>query len=258
MRLHGIPETIRTGVFSFPNIHQTVETCATMMQMGIPVARMELMDATTIEATNTYSNLSNPVAPSLLVELHGSNSEVTEQSELVTQVAAESMSSQVSWAATPEDRKKLWTARHNVWYATLHTRPGSYGLVTDVCVPISQLAQVIVDTQQDMLESNLYGTILGHVGDGNFHVILPMDPEDKEEVDRIQRFSDRLVQRAIAVEGTCTGEHGIGTGKMDYLQLEHGSDAIDVMRSIKLALDPSNLLNPGKIFYGKKVSLKNQ
>ncbi|KAF0700037.1 Aste57867_9423 [Aphanomyces stellatus] len=244
LRLHGVPEAQRIAVCSFPSIQQAVDTCTCIMQMGIPVARMELMDHNTIAATNKYSKLHNHVSPSLVIELNGTTEEIDHQTAMVEALIADFEVQHVEWATSTEERHELMKARHAAWYATLNMVPNSRGLSTDVCVPLSNLTQVIVDTQADLEASNLIGNIVGHVGDGNFHVMLPFLPTD---YDRIRDFSDRLIERALAAGGTCTGEHGIGLGKMKYLEQEHG-DAIDVMRSIKLALDPNAILNPGKLF----------
>ncbi|TMW63454.1 hypothetical protein Poli38472_002395 [Pythium oligandrum] len=249
LRLYGIPEAEKTMVCSFPTIKEAVDTCTAVMQMGIPVARMELMDEAAVEAINKYSKLNNPLYPSLIIEHHGSENEIEEQSAIVQDIASEYNAQGMELATSAEERKKLWSGRHSAWWATIGQMPGSRALSTDVCVPISKLSDVIVETQEDLRESGLFGTIVGHVGDGNFHVMIPFFSEDEKLMKNVRDFSNRLVLRALAAEGTCTGEHGIGNGKMDYLQLEHG-DSVDVMRSIKQAIDPLNIMNPGKIFYG--------
>ncbi|OQR91041.1 D-lactate dehydrogenase [Achlya hypogyna] len=244
LRLQGVPEAQKIAVCSFPTIQDAVDTCTVIMQMGIPVARMEFMDHKAIEATNSYSKLNNIVSPCLVIEMNGTPEEIEHHTATVQALAEEYSVQRMSWAATEEDRKELLKARHSAWYATMNLVPGSRALSTDVCVPISNLTQVIVDTQADLEASNLVGTIVGHVGDGNFHVMLPFLPEDEPAV---RAFSDRLVERALAADGTCTGEHGIGSGKIKYLRMEHG-DSVDVMRTIKQALDPHNILNPSKLF----------
>ncbi|KAG2833269.1 putative D-lactate dehydrogenase [Phytophthora cactorum] len=249
LRLFGIPEAEKTMICQFDSIQNAVDTCATVMQMGIPVARMELMDENAVEAINKYSKLETPVRPSLLIEHHGSPGEVEEQSSVVVEIANDFEAKDIELATSPEERKKLWSGRHAAWYATMSQMPGSRGLSTDVAVPFSRLTDVIVETQADLKESGLFGTIVGHVGDGNFHVMLPFFQDDAELMQKVRDFSDRLVNRAVEYEGTCTGEHGIGNGKMGYLAKEHG-DSVDVMHTIKKALDPKNIMNPGKIFYG--------
>ncbi|OQS05821.1 D-lactate dehydrogenase [Thraustotheca clavata] len=244
LRLQGVPESQKTAVCSFPSIQNAVDTCTVIMQMGIPVARMELMDHKAIEATNAYSKLDNIVSPALVIELSGTPEEIEHHTGTLQALAEEYEVQRMQWAATEEERKELLKARHAAWYATINLVPGSRALSTDVCVPLSNLTQVIVDTQADLVESNLVGTIVGHVGDGNFHVMLPFLPESEPAV---RAFSDRLVERALAADGTCTGEHGIGSGKIKYLRMEHG-DSVDVMKTIKHALDPNNILNPSKLF----------
>ncbi|CAI5738759.1 unnamed protein product [Hyaloperonospora brassicae] len=247
LRLFGIPEAEKTMICQFDSIRNAVDMCATVMQMGIPVARMELMDENAVEAINKYSKLTTPVRPSLIVEHHGSPGEVKEQSAIVVDIANDFDAKDIELANSIEERKKLWSGRHAAWYATISQMPGSRGLSTDVAVPFGKLTDVIVETQADLKESGLFGAIVGHVGDGNFHVMLPILQDDAELMRRVHEFSDRLVNRAIKYEGTCTGEHGIGIGKLDYLLKEHG-DTVEVMRTIKKALDPKNIMNPGKIF----------
>uniref|UniRef100_K3WJY6 D-lactate dehydrogenase (cytochrome) n=1 Tax=Globisporangium ultimum (strain ATCC 200006 / CBS 805.95 / DAOM BR144) TaxID=431595 RepID=K3WJY6_GLOUD len=249
LRLYGIPEAEKTMICSFPTIKNAVDTCAAVMQMGIPVARMELMDENAVQAINKYSKLNNPVRPSLIIEHHGSPGEVEEQSAIVQELATDFEAQDIELATSTDERKKLWSGRHSAWYATMSEMPGSRGLSTDVCVPMSRLADVIVETQEDLRNSKLFGTIVGHVGDGNFHVMIPFFNNNEALMAQVKKFSDRLVMRALRSEGTCTGEHGVGNGKMDYLQIEHG-DSIGVMLAIKNAVDPLNIMNPGKIFFG--------
>lgn len=249
LRLFGIPEAVKTMICQFDTIQNAVDTCAMVMQMGISVARMELMDENAVDAINKFSKLSTPVRPSLLIEHHGSPNEVEEQSSVVVGIANEFEAKDIEVATSIEERKKLWSGRHTAWYATLSLMPGSRGLSTDVAVPFSRLTDIIVETQTDLKQSGLFGTIVGHVGDGNFHVMLPFFQSDAELMQKVRSFSDRLVNRAIKYEGTCTGEHGIGNGKREYLLKEHG-DSVKVMHLIKKALDPKDILNPGKIFYG--------
>jgi D-lactate dehydrogenase (cytochrome) len=216
------------------------------IQSGIPVARIELLDAVQMEAINRHSKLSYPVQPTLFFEFHGTQAGVVEQAEMVGAIAAEKGGGDFQWATRAEDRNRLWQARHDAYYAALALRPGAKGWATDVCVPISMLARCISETQKDVAESGLLAPIVGHVGDGNFHLVFVIDPNDKEELARAQGVNDRMVLRAIAMGGTSTGEHGIGYGKMDFLTAEHG-ESVAVMRQIKEALDPMNLMNPGKV-----------
>jgi D-lactate dehydrogenase (cytochrome) len=212
----------------------------------VPVARIELLDEAQIKAINQYSKLDHKIAPTLFFEFHGSEAGVAEQTELVKAIAAEHGGDDFRWATTQEERSKLWQARHDAYYAALALRPGSKGWPTDVCVPISRLAECIAETKQDLAQSTIPSALAGHVGDGNFHLIFMIDPQKPEEIAEASRLNDRMVARALAMEGTCTGEHGIGYGKMDFLLAEHGP-AVDVMRNIKQALDPDGIMNPGKI-----------
>ena len=246
LRLYGIPEAISAAVCAFPTLDDAVNTVITTIQSGVPVARIELLDEAQMEAINKYSKLDHKVAPTLFFEFHGSPAGVAEQSETVKSIAAESGGDDFRWTTTAEERAKLWQARHDAYYAALALRPGSKGWATDVCVPISRLAECIHDTKQDLAQSSIPSAMVGHVGDGNFHLVFMIDPNRPEEIAEARRLNDRMVTRALAMEGTCTGEHGVGYGKMDFLVAEHG-DAVSVMRMIKLALDPNNLMNPGKI-----------
>src|SRR3954451_16547298 len=246
VRLYGIPEAISAAVCAFPTIAAAVDTVIQTIQSGVPVARIELLDEAQINAINRYSKLNHKVAPTLFFEFHGSNAGVAEQVEMVKALAAEQGGDNFRWATSPEERSKLWQARHDAYYAALALRPGSKGWPTDVCVPISRLAECIAETKQDLAQSTIPSALAGHVGDGNFHLIFMIDPESSQEIAEATKLNERMVTRALAMEGTCTGEHGIGYGKMDFLVAEHG-EAISVMRSIKQALDPDGLLNPGKI-----------
>lgn len=246
VRLYGIPEAISAAVCAFPTLEDAVNTVIATIQLGVPVARIELLDEAQIVAINKYSKLDHKVAPTLFFEFHGSPSGVAEQSESVKSIAAENGGEGFRWATTAEERSKLWQARHDAYYAALALRPGSKGWATDVCVPISRLAECIRETKQDLSQSSLPSALVGHVGDGNFHLVFMIDPNRPEEIAEAARLNSRMVTRALAMEGTCTGEHGIGYGKMDFLVAEHG-EAISVMRMIKRALDPNDLLNPGKI-----------
>src|ERR1051326_8335209 len=246
VRLYGIPEAISAAVCAFPTIEAAVDTVILTIQSGVPVARIELLDEAQMEAINKYSKLDHKVAPTLFFEFHGTEAGVAEQTELVKAIASEHGGEDFRWATTQEERSKLWQARHDAYYAALALRPGSKGWPTDVCVPISRLAECIAETKRDLAESTIPSALAGHVGDGNFHLIFMIDPQKPEEIAEASRLNDRMVARALAMEGTCTGEHGIGYGKMDFLLAEHGP-AVDVMRNIKQALDPDGILNPGKI-----------
>ncbi len=248
LRLYGIPEAIAAAVAPFPTIGDAVNTVIRVIQSGIPVARIELLDEVQLDAVNRYSQLDYPVAPTLFFEFHGSEAGVAEQSAAVKALAAEFGAGDFRWSTLAEERNKLWQARHNAYYAGLNLRPGSKGWPTDVCVPISRLADCIVETKKDIEAHKLLAPIVGHVGDGNFHTCLVIDPDSPAELKAAEEFNQRLVTRALAMGGTCTGEHGIGTGKMAFLEQEHGPDAIGLMRLLKQAIDPDNRMNPGKIF----------
>jgi D-lactate dehydrogenase (cytochrome) len=245
LKLHGIPESIAAGVCPFPDVEACCRATIQTIQMGIPVARIELVDAEHVKAINAYSKLDLAVTPTLFVEFHGSEAATHEQSESFGAIAAELGGGPFTWATREEERQKLWQARHDAFWATRSLMPGKESFATDVCVPISRLAQCVSETQKDLEASGLYGPIVGHVGDGNFHVVLYCDRNDADEIHRVNAFYDRLIARAIAMEGTSTGEHGIGSGKIKYLEKEHGP-ALAFMRDIKRALDPKNIMNPGK------------
>jgi D-lactate dehydrogenase (cytochrome) len=247
VRLQGLPAAISAAMCSFPSVETAVNTVMQTIQAGIPVARMELADAIRMEAIIRYSKLDLPIAPVLWMEFHGTESGVAEQAEMVQRIAGDHGGTHFSWATDPEERRKLWQARHDAYYAWKATRPGVEAWVTDVCVPISRLAECIAETQSDLAGSFLKAGILGHAGDGNFHVGFYILPNDPKEIAEAQRLNERLVHRALALDGTCTGEHGIGCGKIDFLVAEHG-EAMSVMRAIKSAIDPYNIMNPGKIF----------
>lgn len=247
LRLYGIPETISAAVCPFPGLEEAVNTVIAIIQCGIPVARMELLDDRQMYAVNQYSKLDYPVAPTLFFEFHGSPSSVEEQVDLVKNIAEDFGGTDFQWASKTEDRERLWTARHNAYYAALALRPGCKGVSSDACVPISRLAEAIMETKKDIEDSFLDGTIVGHVGDGNFHTLFAFMPDDDKELDEAKRLNARIVERALALNGTCTGEHGIGHGKMKYLESEFGEAGLDIMRSLKKALDPDNIMNPGKI-----------
>ena len=246
LRLYGIPEAISAAVCAFPNIEGAVDTVILTIQNGVPVARIELLDECQMAAINKYSKLDHKVAPTLFFEFHGSPAGVAEQAETVNAIASEHGGDDFRWATTSEERSRLWQARHDAYYAALALRPGSKGWATDVCVPISRLAECISETKRDLAQSPIPYALVGHVGDGNFHLVFMIDPNRPEEVAEASRLNDRMVARALAMEGTSTGEHGVGYGKMDFLIAEHG-EAVSVMRTIKKALDPDGILNPGKI-----------
>ncbi|MBV9553787.1 MAG: FAD-binding protein [Alphaproteobacteria bacterium] len=246
VRLYGIPEAILAAVCAFPSIEDAVNTVILTIQSGIPVARIELLDEPQMEAINKYSKLNHKIAPTLFFEFHGTTAGAAEQVDLVKQIAGEYGGDDFRWASSQEERSKLWQARHDAYYAALALRPGSKGWPTDVCVPISRLAECIAETKADLAQSSIPSALAGHVGDGNFHLIFMIDPNRPEEIAEASRLNDRMVTRALAMDGTCTGEHGIGYGKSDFLYAEHG-EAVQVMAAIKRAIDPDNLMNPGKI-----------
>jgi D-lactate dehydrogenase (cytochrome) len=247
LKLHGIPEAIAAGICPFPSVAAACNATILTIQSGIPIARIELLDALQVRACNSYSKLTLPEVPMLFVEFHGTESSVAEQSQRFGEIAQELGGGPFDWATQVEDRTRLWQARHDAYWAGRTLRPGAHALASDVCVPISRLAECVTETQQDIAGSGLVAPIVGHVGDGNFHLTLLVDMEDAEEIKRAKDLLERLVQRALAMEGTCTGEHGVGQGKMQYLLAEHGAAALQVMRSIKQALDPNGIMNPGKI-----------
>jgi D-lactate dehydrogenase (cytochrome) len=247
LKLSGIPEAISGGVCPFPSVEDCCNATIQTIQSGIPVARIELLDALQVKAINLHSKLGLPETPLLLVEFHGSEASVAEQSERFGEIAAEFGGGPFEWATRQEDRNRLWDARHHAAMSNFALRPGSQMIATDVCVPISRLAECVAQTQQDIEESRLVAPIVGHVGDGNFHLTLLIDMDDADEVKRAKALNGRLVERALAMDGTCTGEHGVGQGKMKYLEAEHGPAGLAVMASIKRALDPQNIMNPGKI-----------
>ncbi len=246
LRLFGIPEAVSAAVCPFEDVQGAVDTVIATIQSSIPVARVEFLDEVQIDAINRYSKLSMAVKPTLFFEFHGTAHSVEEQATMVGAIAKENGGKGFEWATRPEDRSKLWAARHDAYYAALALRPGSKGWTTDVCVPISCLADAILEAKADIMASSLIAPIVGHVGDGNFHLVIVVDPENEDDVAKAQNLSDRLVKRSLAMGGTCTGEHGIGYGKMDFLAMEAG-DSYGVMGEIKLALDPLNIMNPGKV-----------
>ncbi|MDI4663991.1 FAD-binding protein [Xanthobacter autotrophicus] len=247
LKLHPQPDAISSAVCAFPDLKAAVDTAIAIIQSGVPVARIELLDAVMIQGINLHARLDLPEMPHLFFEFHGSRAYAAEQAETAQALAGEFGGLGFQWATTTEERSRLWHARDNTLYAGLALRPGARALITDVCVPISRLAECLVATAADIAETGLIAPVVGHVGDGNFHLLVLLDPESPEEMARARAFNDRLVLRALALDGTCTGEHGIGLGKMDFLALELG-EAVDVMRAVKGALDPLGLMNPGKIF----------
>jgi D-lactate dehydrogenase (cytochrome) len=246
VRLYGVPAAISSAVCSFPSVEAAVNVVIKTIQMGVPVARIELADAVQMDAINRYSKLELRVAPTLWLEFHGTEAGVAEQAKMVQMIAFEHSGTDFSWATKPEDRQKLWRARHDALYANKALREGAQYWATDVCVPISRLAECITETQKDLAASFLPAPIVGHAGDGNFHSGFVLNPNDPREMEEAERLNQRLVHRALSLDGTCTGEHGIGCGKMDFLIAEHG-EAVSVMRAIKKAIDPDDIMNPGKI-----------
>lgn len=247
LRLHGIPEAISSAVCSFDTLEGAVTTVVESIQLGVPLARVEILDDAQMKACNAWSKLDYPELTTLFFEFHGSPAGVAEQIETVRGLADANGGGEFRWSNLPEERSRLWKARHEAYYAAVNVRPGAVGWATDVCVPIGCLAECIVQTKQDLAMSSVPATIVGHVGDGNFHVVFSIDPNRPEETEEVEAINARLVRRALAMDGTCTGEHGIGLGKQQFLVEELG-DAVDSMRLIKRALDPKNLFNPGKIF----------
>ncbi len=247
LKLAGIPEAISAGVCPFPSVEAACKTTIATIQSGIPVARIELLDELQVKASNAYSKLHLKETPTLFLEFHGSEASVAEQSKRFGEIAEDFGGGPFDWATKVEDRTRLWQARHDAYWAVFGMRQGARGFATDVCVPISRLAECVTATQRDIHELKLVAPIVGHVGDGNFHVSVLMDMSDADEVSRARKFHERLVQRSLSMDGTCTGEHGVGQGKMKYIEAEHGKVGLEVMRTIKRALDPDNIMNPGKI-----------
>ncbi|MEM7241197.1 MAG: FAD-linked oxidase C-terminal domain-containing protein [Pseudomonadota bacterium] len=246
LRLQGQPEAVSAAVCSFPSVADAVNTVIASVQMGISMARMELVDPNSMKAINDYSNLNYPLEPHLFLEFHGSSAGVAEQADIVGDIAAENGGTDFQWTSKTEDRTKLWHARHNAYFATKAQFPGQLGLSTDVCVPISKLAEAIAETQADLEAHKITGNIIGHVGDGNYHTLLFAPPEDKDALNLNLKLAGRMAERALRLGGTVTGEHGIGMGKMKFMEAEHGA-GWQVMAEIKRALDPQNILNPGKV-----------
>ena len=247
LKLYGIPEVIAGGRVSFTSIKDAADTVITTIQSGIPVARIELLDAIQVKACNLYSKLSLPEEPLLLLEFHGSKKSVDEQSELFGEIALEFGGNNYEWTSNNEERNKLWKARHDAYWAARSYMPGTEMYSTDVCVPISRLSECIVETVKDLNDNDLIGPIASHAGDGNFHVAVMLDTNNENEVSKLGPFLDRLSDRAIKMDGTCTGEHGIGQGKRKYMYNELGN-SVDVMEAIKKSFDPNLIMNPGKLF----------
>ena len=246
VRLYAIPEAMSAAVCSFKDMAGAVNTVIQTLQSGIPIARSEALCATTMKAINAYNKTSYKEQPTLWLEFHGSEQGVVEQAELVQEIARENGGEDFEWATKPEDRNRLWSARHQAYFASLQLRPGSRAVSTDVCVPISRLTECIVETEKDIAKASMPIPLFGHVGDGNFHCVVLIDPDSDADLKEAMAFNKRLVKRALEMEGTCTGEHGVGYGKREWLAEEHG-EAVDLMRTIKHAIDPDNLMNPGKV-----------
>jgi len=246
VRLHPLPEAISSATCSFPDVASAVQTVIQTIQLGVPVARIELLDTLTVQAVNRYSKTTLRESPMLFFEFHGSPTGVEEQAQTVQELARDNGGQDFEWATRPEDRSRLWQARHDVLFACLNLQPGCRGISTDVCVPISRLAEAIAGTQEEIAATGLIAPIVGHVGDGNFHVVILTEPDNPDQVHAAEALGRRIVERALLLDGTCTGEHGIGIGKKDFLLAEHG-EGVAVMASLKAALDPLGLMNPGKV-----------
>ena len=249
LKLFPLPEAVSAATCSFPSIDAAVQTTIQIIQMGVPIARVELIDENAVRMVNAHSKINLPVQPMLLMEFHGSPASVKEQAETVQEIAAEFGGQAFEWATTPEDRTRLWTARHNAYFAAIQSRPGCRAISTDTCVPISRLADCLLDSIAEVEASGIPYFLVGHVGDGNFHFGYLIDPDSAQERATAETLNNQLVARALALDGTCTGEHGIGLHKMDFLISETGIGAVSMMRAIKQALDPKNIMNPGKIFF---------
>jgi D-lactate dehydrogenase (cytochrome) len=248
LRIYPLPEAVSAAICSFPSIEAAVRTTIQVIQIGIPIARVELIDSNTVRMVNTYAKLGLREEPMLLMEFHGSPGSVKEQAETVQEIASEMGGNAFEWASTPEERTRLWTARHNAYFAAVQSKPGCKVISTDTCVPISRLADCLLDSVSEADASGIPYFLVGHVGDGNFHFGYLLDPAKPEERVVAEQLNHQLVSRALELEGTCTGEHGVGLHKMDFLVTEAGTGAVEMMRTIKRALDPDNIMNPGKIF----------
>jgi D-lactate dehydrogenase (cytochrome) len=247
LRLYPMQEAMSAAVCAFPTIDGAANTVIQTLQMGIPVARSELLCATTMAALNRYNKFSYRESPTLFLEFHGTQASVVEQAKLVQEIAKDNGGLDFQWTARPEDRSRLWDARHHAYFACLQLKPGSRAISTDVCVPLSRLAECITETAKDIEKASMPIPLFGHVGDGNFHLVILVDPKSQADVDEAKAINSRVVKRALAMEGTCTGEHGIGMGKQGSMQAELGDDVIGLMRDIKKVFDPDNLMNPGKL-----------
>lgn len=254
LRLYGIPETISAALCSFENVEQAVSSAIAIVQLGIPVARMELMDRGLIAAVNAYSGLSLKIRDTLAFEFHDSPASVQEQVEMVEAIVRDYGGKDFEWANAPEDRSRLWKARHNAFYAVVSQRANAKGWSSDVCVPVSELSRCIVYTRELLRGYSVPAAILGHVGDGNYHVVFAVDPTNADELAEIAAINKKMVTYALSVGGTCTGEHGVGTGKIAYMRQEHG-DAVDLMMAIKQAIDLAGIMNPGKILPEQKPAI---
>jgi D-lactate dehydrogenase (cytochrome) len=250
VKVHPLPEAVSAAVCFFPTIDAAVRTAMQVIQIGVPIARCELLDTNAVKAVNTHDKLALKEAPMLLMEFHGSEAGVAEQAATVQDVAADHGGEAFEWATTPEARTRLWTARHHAYLSGLQMRPGCRAVTTDTCVPISRLAENIDASVAEVEAAGLPYFIVGHVGDGNFHLAYLLDPAQPQELATAERLSAQMVARAIALEGTCTGEHGIGLHKQGFLRDETGDEAVAMMRAVKVAMDPLGILNPGKIFVG--------
>jgi D-lactate dehydrogenase (cytochrome) len=248
VKLYPLPEAVMAATCCFASLADAVNTTIQIIQLGVPIARCELLDSTTVKVVNQHSKLGLPESAMLLMEFHGSPSSVNEQVETVQAIATDNNGQAFEWAATPEDRTRLWTARHNAYFAGVQSRPGCKAITTDTCVPISHLADALLDSVIEAQEAGIPYFLVGHVGDGNFHMGYLIDPAIPAERETAERLNHQLVERALKLGGTCTGEHGVGLHKMGFLVSETGSGAVDMMRAIKRALDPQNIMNPGKIF----------
>jgi D-lactate dehydrogenase (cytochrome) len=248
LRIYPIPEAISAAVCSFPSIADAVQTTIETIQLGVPIARVELIDANSVRMVNAHSKLGLAEEPMLLMEFHGSPAGVKEQAETVQEIASGHGGKSFEWATTPEERTRLWTARHNAYFAAIQSRPGCRSITTDTCVPISRLAECLLESVAEADASGIPYFLVGHVGDGNFHFGYLVDPASDDERGRAEQLNEQLIGRALRLGGTCTGEHGIGLHKMHFLEDEAGAGAVDMMRMVKRALDPHNIMNPGKIF----------
>ncbi|MBW4024612.1 MAG: FAD-binding protein [Proteobacteria bacterium] len=247
LRLQGLPEAVAAAVCAFPSIEAACDAVITVIQSGLPMARIELLDDAQVRACNAYAHLALPELPALFLEFHGTEASIAEQIERFSDIASEFGGSAMQWANKPEDRSRLWQARHDAYWSVMALRPGAKMIATDVCVPVSRLAECVVATKQDIDAMGLIAPIVGHVGDGNFHTSLMVMTDEPAEMALAERFLSRLVERALEMDGTCTGEHGVGQGKRKHLAAEHGLGAVDLMRTIKQAIDPNDIMNPGKV-----------